>query len=108
MSETNKTNIIAGLHKPFNFEQITVSNSAIGFTLAKYTDTDGKKAKKVFVTIEDAQIRYTFDSTTPTSSIGHIANPMDAIILIGTQNIENFKAIRKSGSDSKISVTYSG
>ena len=106
MAEQNKVNIIAGLHKAFSFEQITVSNAVKTLTVGKYTDTDSKLSKKVFISVEDAQIRYTFDGTTPTSSIGHIANPAEVIILIGTQNIENFKAIRKGSTDAKISVTY--
>jgi hypothetical protein len=102
-----KTNIAAGLFKAFAFEQITVSNSAITLTASIYrVDSSGEKAKRALITCEDAQIRYTYDGTTPTSTVGHILNPMDTLVLTGSDNISNFKAIRKGSTDGKISVTY--
>lgn len=101
----NKINMIAGLHKAFAHESITVDNTAQAFTAATYL-TGGEKAKRAVITIELAQIRYTYDGTTPTSSVGHLCNPFDVITLIGSDNITNFRAIRAGSTNATIKVTY--
>lgn len=105
MANANKVNMIAGLFKAFAHESITVAGTAIGFTAATYL-TSSEKAKRAIVTVEDAQIRYTYDGTTPTSSIGHLLNPMDVLVLIGSDNITNFKAIRVSSTSGTLKITY--
>lgn len=101
----NKTNIIAGLFKAFAHEKITVSNSAVSLTTATYT-TDGEKAKRAIITVESAQLRYRYDGTAPTSSVGHLLNPFDVITILGSDNITNFKAIRAGSTDAAISCSY--
>jgi len=98
--------MIAGQYVPGGFEQITVSNSVKTLTESKYVK-DNFYAKKALITIESAQVRWTIDGTTPTSSIGHLNNPFDSITLIGTANIKGFKIIRAGATNAKISVTYS-
>lgn len=106
MPKANKTNIIAGLFTAFAFEELTVSNSVKTLTSTKYLDTDGENATRAIITIQDAQIRYMYNGDTPTASLGHVVNPFDTITLLGSQNIRNFKAIRKGSTDAKISCTY--
>lgn len=100
----NKTNIIAGLFKAFASETITVGASATSLTSATYT-TDGEKAKRAIITIQGGQLRYFYSGETPTSSIGHLVNVFDVIVLLGSDNINNFRAIRVT-NDSTITVTY--
>ena|SRR3990167_9045294 len=101
----NKVNITAGLFKAFAHESITVTDTAQTFTAATYL-TGSEKAKRAIITIESAQIRYTYDGTTPTSSVGHLCNPFDVISLIGSDNITNFRAIRAGSTNAAIKVTY--
>jgi len=104
---TTKINMIAGLFKAFAFEQITISTAVKTLTSATYRfDSSGEKAKRALITCENAQIRYTYDGTTPTASVGHLLNPMDILVLTGSDNISNFKAIRKGSTDGQISCTY--
>jgi len=105
MSEANLQNVTAGLMSAFAFESITVSASVKKLTLETLKDSDGN-ALRAIITTESAQIRWTYDGTTPTSSVGHLANPFTTIILMTTSNIKNFRAIRASSSNATIRVTY--
>lgn len=91
---------------PYDFEQITIDDTVGGKGLTSSKLTSDPKPKEVFITVEDAQIRYTIDETTVTSSVGHVSNPFDVIPLKGFSQLNNFKAIRKGNSSAKISVTY--
>lgn len=103
----NKTNIIAGLFKAFAFETITVDNTVKSLTAATYkVDSGGEKAKRALITCEDAQIRYLYTGGTPTASVAHILNPMDVLVLTGSDNISNFKCIRKGSVSGTLMITY--
>lgn len=102
----NKVNLIAGLQIAEKYESIAVGATAVSFTAGTRVNSDGFAAKRAVVTVEDAQIRYRYDGTAPTASEGHLANPMDAIILKGNSNINNFQAIRKGSTNATIRVTY--
>jgi len=109
MPKTNKQNIIAGLFEAFEYESLTIGTSAISLTPTKYrSSSDNEKAKRAVITCENAPIRYRYDGGAPTSTEGHTMNPMDAIVLNSSQNIANFKAIRKGATDGKIFITYEG
>ncbi|KKN79584.1 hypothetical protein LCGC14_0337880 [marine sediment metagenome] len=92
----------------FAHEAITVSNSAKSFTAVTYAPSGTvPPVHRAVVTVEDQNLRYTIDgSTTPTTSVGHLAKDEYVIILTSKTMIQNFKAIRATGSDSKIKVTY--
>ena len=102
----NKQNIIAGLFDAGTYESITVSTTSQ--SLSQYTDSDGNLAKRVIITIESSQLRYRYDGTEATSTEGHLVNPFDTIVIVGTDNIKNFRAIRNSTAtvDAKIRCTY--
>ena len=106
MPQTNKQNIIGGLFTAEKYESLTISTASVVLTAANTLNSDGFSAKRAVITVEDAQIRYRYDGTAPTASQGHLANPMDAIILKGSTNINNFRAIRKGSTDATIRVTY--
>jgi len=101
----NKTNIIAGLFTAIGYESITVSNTVKMFNETNYK-SGSDYAKRALITVEDAQIRWRYDGTNPTSSEGHLSNPMDTIVLTGTDNIKNFRVIRKGSTDANIRITY--
>lgn len=95
---------IIGKLIPFDFESITVADSAIGLTAAKLSASP--KPKKIFITIENAQLRYRMDGTDPSATVGHIANPTDIITLEGYSQLNNVKFIRKGATSAVIQVTY--
>ena len=101
----SNVSMLIGLHVPFNFETITVTTAVKGLTAATYT-SGGNTARRVIITVENAQIRYRYDGTDPTATVGHLLNPMDALTLIGTAAVKNFRVIQKGTTNGKISVTY--
>ena len=94
---------VIGKYKPFDFETITVSSTAIGLTASKYNVSP--KPKKVFITAETNLCRYRMDGTDPTGSVGHLLLPTSSLTLEGTEQFENVKFIR-TGSDATLQVTY--
>jgi len=86
---------------PFDYESVTVEDSAIGLTSATYLD-----ATRAEMTLETAQIRYRVDGTNPTSSEGHPVYVSDVIILDSAAQIAGFKAIRTGATSGVLKVTY--
>lgn len=101
----NKMNITAGLFKAFAYESITVGTVAIGFTDATI-QTGSEYAKRAIVTTETASIRYRYDGTSPTASEGHLLTPQSVLVLTGSDNIKNFRAIRSGSTSGIIKCTY--
>lgn len=87
-------------------ERLTVSSSVVGFASAFGKPTnfvipgsaDGKitdrKAEGAILQVNGDQIYYTVDTSTPSSTVGFVANPGDMIYLNSFQQVQNFKAIR--------------
>ena len=97
---------VVGKYSAFDFEKLTIDDTVggIGLTAAKLASNP--RPKKVIITAEDAQFRYTIDGTTVTSLIGHLVNPMDSIVLEGHSQLNGFKAIRKGSTSAVLQVTY--
>jgi hypothetical protein len=91
-----------------NFESITVDNTAggVALTASKYRPTGSVQAETAFITTEDATIRYTYDGTAPTSSLGHKAAAGTTLVLKGQNQMETFRAIRTTGTNGVLMVTY--
>jgi hypothetical protein len=87
----------------FAMEQITVSNSVKTLTSATYGTSN-----RAFLTLEDANIRFTYDGvTTPTTAgVGHLLVAGQGFSLEDAFQIKNFKAIRAATTDAKLTVTY--
>ena len=90
---------------PFAFETITV-NTAIGFTVATITNTRSETAIKAVVTVETAQIRYRVDGENPSSTVGHVLDDGDVLVLQGESEILDFRAIKTTGTNGKIQCTF--
>lgn len=89
------------------FETITVANTAIGFTAAKLATAENRKhVYKAFITNATAQIRFCYDGTDPTSTVGHLMEAGDSLVLEGLDNLSKFKAIRTGTTSGVLSVTY--
>lgn len=96
-----------GVLKARATERVTATTASVGFTAAKYdaattflgSDTNFKvlRAEEVVITVETADLRWTVDGTTPTttlvSGLGHLASAGDVLTITGYENIKNFRAI---------------
>lgn len=87
--------------RPLGYQQLTVSNTAVGFTLPTVGTT-----RLAVVMIETNPIRTRDDGTSPTATVGM---PFDAKIpiFVCQSSLAAFKAIRQS-SDATLSISYYG
>lgn len=90
----------------YGTESITVSNTAIGFTAATRNPPTGNKPSQAVFTIETAQMRFTVDGTTPTTTVGFLVNIGDIVTINGEHDIKAFRAIRVGSTDATIQPTY--
>jgi hypothetical protein len=87
-----------------NYESITVTNVAIGFTAAKLKSS-GVYSRSALCTLETAQIRFRVDGTDPTSAEGHIME-VGQVWKFTTNELVGFKAIRTTGTSGVLKCTY--
>lgn len=85
----------------FAYEAVVVSSTAVALTGAVLAG-----ANRALLYVEAADIRYRYDGGTPTAAEGMVAAVGDTIVLEGTQNLTQFKAIRSAGSDATLRATY--
>lgn len=78
----------------FNFQSLTVSTTAVSPTAT----VGDLKAHRAVITVETDQIRFRYDGTAPTSSVGHIMNPGERLIMEGRSNISGLQFIRSSAA----------
>jgi hypothetical protein len=94
----------------FAFEQITVANSAVGFTSTK-VEPDGssgsRKATLAECRLETAEIRWRIDGLAPTTTVGTLLEPGDQLVLAGHDVIMRFQAIRTGATSGVLSCNYS-
>lgn len=84
-------------------ESVAVSTTAVGLTA---TAQDGYPPTAAIITVEGADIRYCFDGTTATTTVGHIASNGDVITLVNRDQINRFSAISKDGASATLKVTH--
>lgn len=91
----------------YDFEALTVTNAVQVLTPGKYapSSTSGG-ASSAFITNYGAAIRYTYDGTTPSDTVGHVLPDGGILILNGQNQMSQFKAYRLSSTDSEIAITY--
>jgi hypothetical protein len=94
-----------GSYYPKDYEAIT-ANAVVALTAATYNAAaNGAKECRAFITLETNQIRYTLDGTTPSSTVGHLLNPDESLVLENMSQIRGFQAI-KVANDASLKVTY--
>lgn len=89
----------------FAFETITVTGGALPFTVTKAFIADTMPAERAVVTVETAPVRFTLDGTVPTSTVGHLLNPGDVLVVQAETNLRNFRVIVVS-ANATLQVTY--
>ena len=91
-------------------EAISVSTTAIGPTTTKIRRTTSahativEHAKEALFTVETDYVRFRFDNTAPTSTVGHRLAPGDSITVKGYDNIRRLQFIRSSDSAATATV----
>jgi hypothetical protein len=96
---------IAGQFVAFAHESLTVTNAVKQFTAATII-SGAKYAQVAFISVEDADIRYTYDGTTPSATVGHLLTNGSSLILTGYTDITAFRAYRAGTVDSTLRCTY--
>jgi hypothetical protein len=96
---------------PGNFEQLTVSNSSTQCQRDRIKPTSGPyagmSAQAGLVSLEGGDIRFRMDGLgPPTNNSGHYMTSGDTFLLIGTQALLQFQAIRAGEEDGFLTVTY--
>jgi hypothetical protein len=80
------------------FAQATVSTTVLALAVP-----EGTLLKRAWITVEGRAIRYRFDGSDPSSSLGHVAAAGSSLELIGDAAIRNFRMVRQT---SNATVTY--
>lgn len=89
-------------YSPIGFQKLTVSSTAVGFTLPT-----SMQVRAVNFTCETDQIRFRVDGSNPDSTTGVLVNDGDIVDLLNVDAINNFKAIRIT-NDATIQIHYFG
>ncbi len=91
----------------FAYEQLTVTTGVQVLTPSKYAGTGGfEAAAEASITILGGDIRYTYDGTTPSGTVGHVLRDGGILVLRGQNQMEKFKAYRYGSVDVELSCTY--
>ena len=93
----------------FAFETLTVDNTAAGipFTAATMQPGGKRTAIAAFCSVETAPIRFRGDGTAPTATVGMLLNVGDTFVVWGTEDLNNAKFIRTTGTSGTVTVRYS-
>lgn len=96
---------------PGNFENLTVNDVSSWFQRGKITPTSGTyagmSAKAGLISLEGGDIRFRLDGlVAPTSTTGHYMSSGDTFLLIGTQALLQFRAIRIGSENGMLTITY--
>ena len=92
----------------FGYEKVTIDDTARYLADAFFQDatrTYFTPVSRIWVTVEDAQIRFCVDGSVSTVTVGHILNPGDVLELDGNEG-KRFNAIRVGAVSGSIRVTY--
>ena len=95
---------VVGKLIPYDFETVTIADTAIGLTASKINSTP--RPKKIYITFETASCRFRYDGTNPTSTVGHLFVPTSSLILEGFSQMQNVKFIRTGGTSAVAQVSY--
>jgi len=96
---------IAGQLNPMGFEQITVSNSSIGFTATLAYPTGGITADMAQITLATNAATYRDDGIAPTATVGYPIAVNTPYMVCGLQAIKQARFIRVS-ADGTLNVLY--
>ena len=93
-------------YSAYDYEVITVNTVVKSLDAAKIAPSNGAPARAVLITVEDASLRFRLDGSNPTATNGHRLQAGDVLVLVGVNNLRNFRAIRDTGTSATIRVSY--
>lgn len=83
-----------------------VSSTAVAITaFTGYDVTVIKTASRAIITARTGGVMYTYDGTTPTTTVGHYLGANQNVALEGVGNIRALKFIREASTDAAVSIT---
>ncbi len=96
---------------PGNFEELQVNDSSSWFQRGKIKPTSGPyaglSAQAGLISLEGGDIRFRLDGLSPpTGTSGHYMSSGDTFLLIGTQALLQFRAIRVGVENGILTATY--
>ena len=94
-----------GAMDAFAFETITVSSTALPFTVATAFVAGTGPAEGALVTVLGDNVRFRLDGIVPTATVGHLVTAGQSIQVCGTLNARRFRMIRQT-TDATVTVTY--
>lgn len=103
-SDCGKLQGSASILVPFASESITISSTALGFTMATAFPAAGNGAQQACVTVAVDSVRYWPDGTIPSATVGHIADSGSSFS-VGVTSLRAIRFIRVT-TDAILSVTY--
>lgn len=92
----------------YGYEQITVTNAAVGFATATLFPNGRGNAPQATAgscRVGTAQIRWRYDGPAATSSVGTLAEIGDVIPFMNAQQLVAFSAIRTGSTSAVLSCT---
>ena len=91
----------------FAYEQLTVTAGVQVLTPSKYAGAQNYEAgASASITILGGDIRYTYDGTTPSATVGHVLRDGGVLVLHGQNQMSQFKAYRYGAADVELSCTF--
>jgi hypothetical protein len=93
---------------PFSFETLTIGSATIPFSSNIYYTAGLPPKKAMLQLLNGGQLRYRIDGLAlVTSTLGHVLNPYDSLIVDGIQAIRNFSSVAvTSGTPAVAMITY--
>jgi hypothetical protein len=95
---------------PGDYEVLTVGAAVMGLSLSKINPAAGPyarmAARAAMISSESADLRFRIDGGQPTTSDGHYLVSGDALVVSGTQALQQFQAVRIGDVSATLRVTY--
>lgn len=95
-------------YQSYDFEQVAVSSTSIGFTSTKYAPAGAPAADAVYITVETNAMRYRDDGTAPTAAVGSPLVVNQTGWVCGQLNIARARFIRQAADGTLDAQFYRG
>lgn len=82
------------IYEGYDFDNQTVSSTAIGLTSSKVLPTNAIAARQATCVVETNSVRIRYDGTDPTTAIGLLFTAGQTFSVYGSNNIRRLRAIR--------------
>lgn len=98
--------VVIDKYKGYTREDLTIDDTVGGVKLTESILNTLPPPKRVYITIETARCRFTYDGTAPLTTLGHILDPMDQVYIEGLDKMRTFRVIKTGATSAKGVCTY--